>query len=427
MILIKNTTLISMDETRDIVEENIDVLIDNDIISKIDKNIKVDSNTKIIDGTNKVLMPGLINTHTHSAMSIFRETVDGLKTQDWLTKKIWPKEATLTNKQIYDYSKLSFLEMIESGTTTANDMYFKANYSIKAAKEVGIRLQTTEFPMDLNGKEDGERRINETIKLINKYKDDPLISINFGLHGFYTSSIDYINRVIELSRKYKVPLHTHFLENKQEIIDIKNVYHKEPIQVLEESLPNTHTILAHCVELSKSDIKRLSKIKANISISTNPVSNLRLGCGVANIVEMINNNINVSIGTDGQGSGTNLDLFNQMKLIPLLQKGINEDPTIINAYDVLKMATINGAKALNLDNQIGTITPNKKADLILIDISNTMSTPINNLISEIVYNINGYNVDTTIINGKIIMENRKVKTIRKKSFLDRIRRQNNGL
>jgi len=179
--------------------------------------------------------------------------------------------------------------------------------------------------------------------------------------------------------------------------------------VLKEKFNNHKMILAHCVKLTEEDINKMKDM--NISISHCPVSNLKLGCGIAKIKYMQEVGINVTLGTDGQGSGSNLDLFETMKYTALLQKGVTEDPRNLRAYDVLKMATINGAKALGLDNKIGTIEEGKLADIIIIDINDVKIKPVNDLISQIVYNVKGNNVETTIVNGKILMENYKLNNI----------------
>ena len=398
--LIRNCTLVTMDLKRPKYEKNMDILIQDENIVKIEKSIQENDVDNIIEAHENVVMPGLINCHAHVAMSIFRETVDGYGLQDWLTKIIWPKEEKLAEKDIYEASLLSFKEMIKTGTTTVNDMYFMEDETIKAAKEMGVRLQTTRCLLDLAGKEDGDIRLKDVERLINTYYDEELITINAGLHGFYTSSKEYSAKCFRFAKNNNIPLHMHFCENTQEVEDIINAYSISPIFALRERAIGTKTILAHCVKLTDNDIEELSKIDADISVATCPVSNLRLGCGVAKIAQMLGKGINVCIGTDGQGSGCNLDLFEQMKYVALLQKGINENPELIPAYEVLKMATINGAKALGLDKKIGSIEIGKRADLILIDMTTTLTTPINDVISELVYNVKGYNVLMTMVNGK---------------------------
>lgn len=401
---IQNCTLISMAKEREKIEYNIDIIIEDNKIIKIGKNLNNEMVEKCIDATNKVVMPGLINTHAHVPMSIFRETLDGYNLQDWLTKKIWPMEDKLNKEDIYYASYLSFIEMIKTGTTTINDMYFMTDDIIKAMLEAGIRLQTTRTLMNLTG---GEDRLEELKELLSKYKEkDEKLTFNVGIHGLYTTTEDYVDKCIRFAKENDLPIHMHFCENSSEVKDIQKLYNRKPTEVLGEKFRNTKTLLAHCVELTEKDIDEIKNM--DISISHCPVSNLKLGCGVAKINYMLNNGINISLGTDGQGSGSNLDLFETMKFTALLQKGISENPENLPAYEVLKMATINGAKALGLEEKIGSIEEGKIADIIIIDIEDSKIKPVNNLISEIVYNVKGNNVVTTIINGKILMEDKKL-------------------
>ena len=407
-LTIKNATLISMDETRKQVEEQIDIYVEDGQIKNIGKNLKeLDENIKIIDAKKKVVMPGLINTHAHIPMSIFRETLDGYNLQEWLNDKIWPMEDKLQEQDIYYASYLSFIEMIKTGCTTINDMYFMTDEIIKAMEETGIRLQTTRTLQDIDGVEAGEKRLQELQRLIDKYKNkNSKLTFNVGIHGLYTSSLQYVQKCIEFAKKNNLHIHMHFCENQKEVEDIKNNYNKEPMQVLLQEFKNVKTILAHCVKLENEDIENLKSM--DISVAHCPVSNLKLGCGIAKISEMIEDGINVSIGTDGQGSGSNLDLFEAMKYTALLQKGVTENPKLLPAYEVLKMATINGAKTLGLEDKVGSIEIGKRADIIIIDLDTVLTKPVNNIVSEIVYNIKGNNVCTTIVDGNILMEDRKL-------------------
>lgn len=407
-ILIKNATLISMDEKKEPIQDNMDLLISNGKIVTIGKRIEKE-NAKEINATGKVVMPGLINTHSHISMSIFRETLDGYELQEWLNEKIWPMEDKLIKEDIYYASMLSCIEMIKTGTTTVNDMYFMAESTIKAARELKIRMQTTRHLMSLTV--DGEDRMRELEELIKEYQGkDERLTFNVGIHGLYTSDDVYIPKCVELAKKYDLPIHIHFCENSQEVEDIKNIYHVDsPVELIKRYFEGTHVILAHSVKLSKEELEELSKL--DISVSHCPVSNLRLGCGIAKISDMLELGINVTLGTDGQGSGSNLDLFETMKLTALLQKGILEDPKKISAYDVLKMATMNGAKALQLDKKIGSVEEGKDADLIMINLDSIVTKPVNNLLSDIVYNVKGTNVETVIINGEIVMEDRQIQGI----------------
>ena len=411
-ILIKNANLISMSEERKKVEEKIDIKIEENKIIEIGKNLSEEKIDKIIDATNKVVMPGLINTHAHVPMSIFRETLDGYNLQEWLTQKIWPMEDKLTKEDIYYGSKLSFIEMIKSGSTTINDMYAMTDDIIKAALETKIRLETTRTLMNIAGDEDGENRIKELEEVLKNYRNKyETITLNAGIHGLYTSYTEYVEKAIKFAKEKELKIHMHFCENEKEVEDIRNMHSKNPIEMLEK-FENTKLLLAHSVILTDEEIKRIKEISEekniDLSISHCPVSNLKLGCGIANISKMLDQGINVSLGTDGQGSGSNLDMFETMKFAALLQKGNLKDPKLMKSYDVLKMATINGAKALGLEDKIGSIEEGKLADLIIIDLNTTLTNPINDIFSDIVYNVKATNVNTTIVNGEILMEDRKI-------------------
>lgn len=398
-ILIKDATLISMEETRTRKEEGYDVLVDNEKIVKIGQNLDEKAD-KVIDAKSRVLLPGLINTHAHVPMSIFREIVDGLPLQEWLEEKIWPIESKLTGDDIYKASLLSFEEMIASGTTTINDHYFMSENIIKAAIEKGVRIELTRTLMDSDGQ--GDKRLEELQDLLEKYQGkNENISFSIGIHGLYTSSPDYVKKATDLARKYNLNIHMHFCENKEEVETIKKVYGVSyPAQVLERYFEGLNVILAHCVMLTKQDMEVIKRMKINVSHC--PVSNLRLGCGIAPIEELRNMGVNITLGTDGQGSGSNLDMFETMKFATLLQKGYFNNPRSMPAYEVLKMATINGAKALRKEKEIGSICVGKKADMILVDLDTCLTRPINDIFADLVYNAKAANVVMTMVGGRII-------------------------
>ena len=402
--LIKNGIVISMDKNRKEFEK-LDIVIENDRIIELCENYNGEYD-KLIDATDKVVMPGLINAHTHLGMSIFRATNDNLCLQDWLEKKIWPIEAKMTDEEVYYASLLSCVEMIKTGTTCLNDMYFGWRGTMKALLESKIRAVMSRC---LIGEDDseGNRMINEFETMISEYKNTPNITFAVAPHGLYTCSKEYLKKCTNLSIKYDIPIHVHFCENKDEVKTIENNYQKSPINALKEiGFLNRKLILAHVTFLSEEDQKLVG---SNVSFVTNPISNLNLGCGIADLVSYQKHNINIALGTDGQGSGNNMNLFKHMSLVSDLQKAKYEDPTIMSAYDVLKMATINGAQALDLDKEIGSIEIGKKADIIILDLNNIETYPYPNLLCEIVHNVESSNVDTTIINGNILMENHELK------------------
>ena len=409
-ILIKNGNVVIFDD--DIKIENADILINGTCIEKIEKQMPVDKDCYVLDASNKIVMPGFINAHTHVGMSIFRGTYEGLDLTTWLNEKIWPKEAMLNSQDIYYTSMLSFIEQISTGTTCTNDHYFFPEATIKAALDMGIRLVSTRVLMDVDGK--GEQRLNEFKNLYNlRDTNQELITYTVSPHGLYTCTPEYLDKVSDIALKYNLPVHVHFLESINEIEDIKKLHGKEAIEVLKQYFSNTHNILAHGVKLGKKEIEEIKKM--DCGIAHNPVSNMMLGCKIADITNYLDDGINVALGTDGQGSGNNLDMFQTMMLSFLLQGGIHENEKRISTRQALKMATINGAKLLNLENKIGSIKVGKKADIIIVNqdesLDNITSVPNLDKVANLVYNTKGSNVETTIVNGKIIMENRQIKNI----------------
>lgn len=402
--LIKNATVITMDDTRDDQYEKLDIVIADDTIKELTNEYKGEYD-KLIDATNKVVIPGLINCHTHLGMSVFRATNDSLTLEKWLQEKIWPIEDKLTDDDIYYTTMLSCIEMIKSGTTTSNDMYYNCNGSLKAIKECQVRSLFSRCLMDSDG--GGDKRIEEFLKLYNENVSQDLITFSVAPHAIYTCSYEYLKRCANLAKELKLPIHIHFCENLDEVNNIKNKYHKSPLALLKElGYLENKLILAHATYISDLELEELKN--RDVSFVHNPISNLNLGCGIADITKY-RKYVNITLGTDGQGSGNNLNLFKHMSYVDLLQKGIYKDPTIFSSYDVLKIATINGAKALGLGNLVGSITPGKKADIIIIDLDSTETYPSPDLITNIVHNVDASNIDTTIVNGKILMENHQIK------------------
>lgn len=397
---ITNAKVITMDNTHKEVED-LEVVYENDTIIYVGKeyNEEVDN---VIDAKGKILMPGLINCHTHLGMSLFRGTNDNYTLSDWLNNYIWPIEDKMTDDDLYITTLVSCLEMIKTGTTCFNDMYFGWKGCLKAFKETKIRGL---YGRCLIGNmETGKDKIKEFEEMYNENNNNNLIGFTIAPHGLYTCDNEYLKECKRLSDEYNLPVHIHLAENKKELDDIKAMHNKEWIDVLKETgLIDKKLILAHGTFLS-----HLEELKnKDISICTCPISNLNLGCGIANIKEYKDNGLNICLGTDGQGSGNNLNLFYHMSLVDYLQKGKYEDPTVFSSYEVLKMATINGAKALGLEDKIGSIEVGKKADLILIDLKDIAMQPTVNIITEVTHNGWFDSIDTTIINGEIIYNNKK--------------------
>lgn len=411
-ILIKNGKVLLFENEEVTIKEK-DIRINDEKIEEIGENLNKKGNEYLIDAKDKIVMPGLINTHTHIAMCIFRGTFEGCNLYTWLNEKIWPIEARLKPEQIYNASMYSIIEMISTGTTCANDQYFMAEETRKAAEELNMRVAISRVLLDTDGK-DFDEKIQEFRDLYEtRNKENDLITYTIDPHGFYTCTPSALEKIRELALEYKLPIHVHFMESIDEVESIKKLHGMKGSQVLKKYFGDMHTILAHGVKLDDEDIEILKTL--DCGIAHNPVSNLRLGCKIADTTKYLKNGINVALGTDGQGSGNNLDMFEAMRTACLIQGGIHENEERITSRDAIKMATINGAKLLGLDDKIGSIEEGKNADIILVDISqkldNITKLPNNDLISNLVYNTSGRDVDTTIIKGKILMENREIKNV----------------
>ena len=400
--VIKNGTVISMNPNKSMYE-NVDIVIDGDTIKEITKDYS-GIYDEIIDATNKVVIPGLINGHSHHGMAIFKCINDNLTLDDWLNKKIWPIENNLTEENIYNSTLYSTIEMIKTGSTCTNEMYINSDATLKAFSEAKIRCLYGYNFMDINGK--GDECFINYMNAYNKYNNHPLINFSVAPHSLYTCSKEYLKRCSDFALQLNVPIHIHFCENENEVNGIKSNYNMDPVDALESvGLLRNKLILAHGTFVSDEGIKKLSSY--DVSISHNPVSNLDLGCGIANITKY-KKYLNVCLGTDGVGSCNTLNMFYHMSLVDLLQKGLYKNPTVQSSYETLKMATINGAKALGLDKLIGSIEVGKKADIVILDLDKTSTTPVTNLIVTITHNITESNIYMTMINGDIVYLDNKL-------------------
>lgn len=406
--LIKNATLLDMVGNEPNIRKT-DILIDENKISKIEEKIE-DEEAKIIDAKEMVVMPGLVNTHTHLAMSIFRGYKDDQKLMDWLENAIFPVEDKLSPDDIYWNSFLSCIELIKSGTTTFNDMYFRMDKTIQAVEESGLRGVIAWSITDTSIKD----KITRTREYHEKYNyPDSRIKIYVSAHAPYSCSPDTMELCVDLAKELETGLHIHLSETLQEEKIIRERYDKTGTEYLNDLHAfDVPVVLAHGIYISDSDLEILKNIKGGIS--HNPISNCKLSSGICDVTKLRKNGINVGIGTDGIGSTTTLDMFEEMRTAAYLQKINTMEPTSINAYEILKMATIEGARVLNLDNEIGTVEVGKKADLIFINTNKTHLYPENDLCTNLVYSANGSDVDTVMIDGKLIMQNRKLLTINEK-------------
>jgi 5-methylthioadenosine/S-adenosylhomocysteine deaminase len=413
-ILIKDAKALLYENDKFIIKDT-SILINGKIIEKIGE-VASNSEYEIIDGKNKLVVPGFINTHGHLAMSMFRNYGNDVDLDEWLNKYIFPKENMLKLGDCYYYVLLSICEMLKSGVTYLTDMYFFMEEVAKAIEVSGIKGNISRSVCCFGDfTRDNDYRLQEAINLYKNFNGqaDERIKVSIAPHSIYTCTPGYLRECGNIARELNADLQIHMCETVKEVEDCKKKYGVTPFEHcenLELFDINTNIIAAHCVHLSDIDFEIIKK--RNIHISHNPTSNLKLASGIANITKAIDMGINVALGTDGAASNNNQSIMQEMKIAGILQKGITLDPKVLDAHQVLKMATINGAKASGISD-IGQIKEGMKADIAIIDIDKPHYYPIENerLISAIIYSANSADVDTVIIDGKIVMKNRKMLTI----------------
>jgi 5-methylthioadenosine/S-adenosylhomocysteine deaminase len=381
-----------------------DIFIGGNKIERISRNLNLKADEKIDGKGEKAILPGLINCHTHSAMTLFRGYGDDLPLKEWLEKKIWPLEAKLTDEDVYWGTKLAILEMIKTGTTCFNDMYWCGEAIIEAVKEMSLRAVIGPLVIDFSKK--GSKENFERIHRNFKSEKLNLIKLAVAPHSLYAVSRENLIWAKNFVKKDNLLLHIHISETEKEVKDCLKKYRMRPVEYLERiGFLSKNCILAHSIWLSEKEIKILAKRKPNVVY--NPCSNLKLATGeIFPYKKLKEKNINVCLGTDGAASNNNLDLFEEMKFGSLLQKHKEKDPTIAKAKEVLNWATINGAKALKINS--GKIEERKLADIILIDLNKVSFVPGYNLISDLVYSASGDCVSDVICNGKILMRDKEI-------------------
>jgi 5-methylthioadenosine/S-adenosylhomocysteine deaminase len=369
----------------------------------------------VIDGKDHLCLPGLINCHTHAAMTLLRSYADDLPLMHWLEKKIWPMEARLTGDDVYWGTLLAIVEMIESGTTTFSDMYFFTDRVAEAVEVSGVRACLSRGLIGIG--DSAEQGLEESRELLEKWQGaaDGRISIWLGPHAPYTCPPDFLDKVLTLAQDYRAGIHIHVAETKDEIEQIAREYGKTPVAYLSERGVFRFPVLAaHCVYLTEEDIETLAA--AGAAVAHNPESNMKLASGIAPIPELLAAGVTVGIGTDGASSNNNLDMFEEMRTAALLHKVNKGDPQVLPASQVLSMATRDGARALRLDD-LGLLQPGYKADLILVNLNEAHLHPRHNPVAHMVYSARGGDVETVIIDGRIVMEGRKILTIDKERVL----------
>ncbi|HEY8391376.1 MAG TPA: amidohydrolase [Capillibacterium sp.] len=366
-----------------------------------------DGVTEVVEARTKLVMPGLVNTHTHAAMVLFRSLADDYPLYAWLKEKIWPREAKLTPEDVYAGARLAICEMLRSGTTTFADQYFFMDEVARAVEEGGIRAALSRGL--LGSEAEVEKKLEEAVEETKRWKGkaEGRITAMLGPHAPYTLTPPALRQIVTAARHYQLPLHIHVAETRDELEEIGKNYGKRPVAYLaDQGVFSRPVLLAHGVWLDEGEISFLAKQK--VAVAHNPSSNLKLASGIAPVVQLLKAGVNVSLGTDGAASNNRLDMFTELRTASLLQKVTNQDSTAIPAETALRMATINGARALGLGDQIGSLEPGKKADLIMIDLDQSHLTPCFNPISLLVYAARGSDISDVMVNGEWLVKERKM-------------------
>lgn len=422
-LLIKNADWINTQNEKREVLRNASILVRDGVIKEVGKT-SVGSADVEIDAKGKIALPGLINTHTHLSMTLFRGFADDMLLQDWLQKKIWPLEAKHTDETCYFGALLGSAEMIMSGTTSFVDMYFHMEHVAEAVAEAGLRGFLSYGVIDLFDQAKARKEQDSTRKFFDYVQalGNPRIRFALGPHAPYTCSAETLLWAKEFAEKNGAILHIHIAETRREQADFQKQHGMRVVEYLDKiGALSENMLAAHCVWLTKSEVGLLAK--AGVSVAHCPVSNMKLASGgVAPLPEMFEAGMAVGLGTDGPSSNNTLDMFETMKVCALLHKAHRWDPTVLNAQKVLDLATIEGARALGVQKEIGSIEAGKRADIILLNGRAPNMIPIHGkdtVISDLVYSASSANVDTTIVDGNVLMQNREIKSLNVDEVLSR--------
>lgn len=416
--IIYNAHIITMNAHLDIIP-NGSLLIENGKISRISGETIRDDDAEMTDAEGMYVMPGFINTHTHLPMTMLRGYADDLPLHEWLTDHIFPAEARWVNAEnVRLATRLAFIEMIKSGTTCFNDMYFFEDVIAEEARKAGIRgvmgESVIDFPTASFQTVDEGLAICEA--LIRKWQGDPIIHPSVCVHAPYTCSKETLIKTKQLADKYHTLLQIHVSETRKEVEDITAQTGMPPVEYLHSiGLLDRNVIAAHCVWLNEKEVELMAT--SGTSIGHCPKSNLKLASGIADTDTYAKAGINVSLGTDGTASNNTLDMVEEMRFAALLPKVVHYNPEAVNARAALQMATINGAKALGLDAITGSLEAGKSADMIFVHAASSNMIPVYDEYSAIVYAMNSKNVRSSMVNGEWIMKDRMLLHIDKEETL----------
>ena len=423
-ILVKNGTILTMDALNSTIREGALGIKGDVIVYMGPAGVKPFQARKVIDAGGGLVLPGLINGHTHAAMSLFRGLADDLPLMEWLNDYIFPAESKVDESFVFAGTLLSCAEMIMTGTTTFCDMYLFEDAVARAAKTAGMRCLVGEVLYDFPSPNYGpmEKGLEYTQMLIHKWKGDPLVSVAVEPHSLFTCGPKLLKAANRIALDHDVPFITHLAETLQEEAQIKETYGMRPVQHLSAlGLLGPHLIANHCVHVDSGDLEEMAKRR--VRVVSNPESNMKLASGIAPVPEMLARGLTVGIGTDGCASNNNLDLFSEIDTAAKLHKVHTMDCTVMDAVTVLRMATIEGARALGIGQLTGSLEVGKKADVIVVDTNKPHLTPMYNPFSHLVYAARGNDVSHSIVNGRLVMEERKLLSLDLEDILAQARQR----
>jgi 5-methylthioadenosine/S-adenosylhomocysteine deaminase len=427
-LLIRNANVITLDQSNSILEG--DVLIEGGRITKIKPSIKIKAD-EVIDARGRTLLPGFVQTHIHLCQTLFRGAADDLSLIDWLKRRIWPMEAAHSERSLYASARLGIAELIRGGTTCALTMetVHHTDAVFRAVEETGFRATVGKCMMDKGDSvpeglsENTEDSINQSLALFDRWHNraDGRVRCCFAPRFAVSCTRELLEEVARLSRERNVIVHTHASENLDEIAMVERETGKRNVAYLDSvGMAAPHVVLAHCVWLDEDEMEILSATGTHVAHC--PSSNLKLSSGLARVADMLERGISVSLGADGAPCNNRLDMFTEMRTCALIQKAIS-GPETLPALRVLRMATIDGARALGLDSEIGSIEAGKRADLMLIDLNKLHNAPLRDPVSTLVYSACASDVETVIIDGRVVMRDRELATMDEKEVLSRARKE----
>ncbi|MFW5706880.1 MAG: amidohydrolase [Bacteroidota bacterium] len=410
VLIITNALILTMDKEFHLWDNGSIVIRGSRIeaIGALEDIVQSYPGATVIDGAGKLVMPGLINTHTHVPMTIFRGYADDMPLYEWLYDYIFPIESEFVNAENVQLgTRLAIAEMLRSGTTTFNDMYYFADEIASVVDATGMRAVLSETVIDFPAPNNPtpQHCLQNSEKLIRKWADHPRITVSMSAHSPYSCTAELIKATKAMADKYNVPFNIHLAETRREYDQSLATTGFTPAAYLDSlGVLGENVVAAHGVHLTPDDIQLLAKKK--VSVAHNPECNMKLASGVAPVPQLLRAGVKVGFGTDGVASNNNLDLFEEINTAAMLHKLNSNDPTVLDARTVVEMATIGGARLLGLDNKIGSLEVGKQADMIILNMQQPHAHPVYNIYSLLVYSMKGSDVETAIIDGEIVMQDR---------------------